>query len=288
MAGASPAVATADSVLQAADYAARRFREIGVKLHPQSRLSEARAVVERFARDPRTVPDLSLLGEATRCIFEFYFIARACGNEQGVSEPRLTSSLEWALSGALDLRDETHKNSRPRNTQFELFVGAWLTAGGANPRLEEPDLRVSIDTETLGIAAKRVRSRSKVVKRAKEGAEQILRNGQHGIVVLNVDALVEDIDPSEDADAAGEAFNLAVPEFAEAQDQLKDMPHVRGLWVMGTVVRWAPAGPGASPFLRMQSFRRLRFFPDTDDDVSRYNEFVAEFNALLSERMKRF
>lgn len=81
----------------------------------------------------------SVLAEATRTIFETHWIARALGSG-GRPGRGLANSLARMLGGPDLPDDEDENSSRPRNTQFELFVGAWLVAGGVLVRHGEPDL----------------------------------------------------------------------------------------------------------------------------------------------------
>ena len=266
----------------------KRFEEMRVPIPEPSRLHDARALVDSYDRAVAATPDPALLAEATRTIHEFYWIARACGPATGTAEERLRVSLARALSGPLDRRKEDEASVRARNTQFELFVGAWLTAGGVEPRLGEPDLLLRIGTYRLGVAAKRVRSRRKLVQRAKEAAEQVrIRSGQ-GIVALNVDSLLDELTLGGDAEAAGAEFNRSVPELNQVHEALFALPHVCGLLVLGTVVQWLTPGEEGRPSLHMYGFHRMHFFPNSDDEKSVYDEFLSSFRKVQGERLSRF
>lgn len=116
----------------------RSFAELGLRTPTLSRDrhsdSVAMPTIAQTAQGARgDSADILLLAEATRTIYEFYFIARAIEGGEGVAERRLKNALGNALSEPMDIRDEGDGNSRPRNTQFELFLEAWFTSGGATP-----------------------------------------------------------------------------------------------------------------------------------------------------------
>lgn len=235
--GPSAGLAGATGVLRAADYATQRLRELGIRLPPNSRLDRARARVAS-AKDGSAgeIAD-PLLAEATRTVYELYFITRAMGGK-GTPDKDLLERWGHILGGPDLPGDETDSSAKARNTQFELFVGAWLTAGGVPVRLEEPDLRMLYYGQELGIAVKRVRSRAKFVGRACDGAEQIEEHTEAGVVAINVDHLLDGLPQSQDSFTLGRHFDDCVPEYDLALDRLRSRNAVKAFAAMGTQVAW--------------------------------------------------
>jgi predicted hotdog family 3-hydroxylacyl-ACP dehydratase len=125
---------------------------------------------------------------------EQYLIVRA------ITEPNdaLKERLRWLLKGAVHphRKDET----QPYDVQFELFAGAALThAGIQGVRLDEPDWRIVAGDREVGIAAKRVSSNRNYTKLVRKAISQIRRQGCPGVIVLNLDAVVGTLEPSEAA-----------------------------------------------------------------------------------------
>lgn len=276
------------SILRSADHALQRFRAIGIPIPSPCRLESAREIVERFHRDPTDQPDRLLLGEATRTIFEFYYIARASGGESGVADRRLRDTLGNALSGPLDPREEDDETARPRNTQLELFVGAWLTSGGAPIRQGEPDLLLQMEDTWHGIAVKRVRSRRKLITRVREAAEQVKRRTGTGMVAIGVDAFVEDVPTGLEPPEAGRSFMEAIPELMSAHDLLMSQPHIRGFIVLGARYEWSNAEGEERPRLAMNTFTQFRLFANSDDEKRRGDAWLEEFDRVQRDRMTRF
>lgn len=207
--GPSAGLAGATGVLRAADYAIRRLQEVGIRLTPNSRLARARARVASAKGGRAGETADPLLAEATRTVYELYFITRAMGGTGTPSED-LLERWEHILGGPDLPGDETDSSSKARNTQFELFVGAWLSAGGVPVRWEEPDLRMLYYGQELGVVVKRVRSRAKFVRRACDGADQIEEHTAVGVVAINVDHLLDELPQSQDTHVLWGSISMIV------------------------------------------------------------------------------
>ncbi len=285
-----PAIPTAgaSSVLRSADYALKRFRTIGVPIPSPCRLEAARAVVSsaRNARDG--ADDFALLAEATRTVYEFYYISRSIGGTGGTADRRLKAALGNALSGPLDIREEEDESARPRNTQFELFVGAWLTCGGATIRQAEPDLQLQIDEKWLGVAAKRVRSRRKILQRVVEASEQGRHRTKAGLVALSIDHFIEPVDTGPDPKVAGQSLETHVPEILEAHELLMSQAHIRGFVVIGSKYEWVSTSAHGRPHLRMSTFSRFQLFANSDEEKLAGDAFLSAFDETQRDRLSRF
>lgn len=278
-----PAGTTA--ILDAADYGVARLRAMSIPFPESGRLGRAIAYVRAAHERGANQASDSILAEATRTIFETYWITRALGGG-GRPDRDLTNSLARMLGGPDLPDDEDENSSRPRNTQFELFVGAWLAAGGVPVRHAEPDLVAVILNEGLGVAVKRIRSRSKIIRRMKEAAVQIEQRTKVGIVVVNVDALLDELPGTPDPEELGRQFDEAFPEYQQGVETLIDRPGIRGLMALGTRVGWAR---GVSPpRLDLGMFCKYRAFTDSAAEARAVDEFWEQFDRAQTDRLMRF
>jgi hypothetical protein len=127
-----------------------------------------------------------LLAEAHRTLLEFWAAARSFN--PGVPLPKAhRRKLSLAYGGKDDPADDDDRSVVARNTQFELWVAAWLTAGRKPIRPREPDLEMAYRFQWRGLAAKRIRSRRQIGKRIREAAEQVKKASGSGFVAISLD-----------------------------------------------------------------------------------------------------
>ena len=190
--GAGLNIAIGD-LLTGARFAVARLRELGVAIPPGNRLDRARAKVDRLLREAQegeeggeVVVDTVRFGEMLRTLLEHYLIVRSIDED----DPREVQHVASILSGSDAPVDDA--SSRSRDAQFELLVATVLRLGGVvGVHLGEPDLRIPAGAETLGVAVKRLSSAKQLTKRVKKAVAQIRGQGQRGLVVVGLDALVE-------------------------------------------------------------------------------------------------
>jgi hypothetical protein len=184
------------------------------------------------------------------------------------------------LSGA-DTEDDD-RNPRARNTQFELYVAATLIMGDVGVRLAEPDLRLEYFGEEVGIAAKRVRSLKQLIRRAKDGAEQLRRSGVRGFVALNVDVILK-------TDGQGlittEQLDERIVALRDVDDVLSQEPGVIGSLAFGRDATWHFGGP--KPAMSMASTHRFSVYPAVYQDMERAEEFWRRARARIEERLQK-
>jgi hypothetical protein len=273
-----PAGSTA--ILESADYALDRFRALGRSMPENNRLARARAHVQLAHDRAATPPEGQLLAEATRTIFELYLISRAFGTS---TDPRFLNSLEIALGGPDLPGDEDDASSMPRNIQFELYIGAWFVAGGKRIALAEPDLQLEYDGRPIGIAAKRVRSRSKIMRRVSRASRQILAHGSEGIIALNVDHLLDELPSAKGEAERGRHFDASFPEFARVMTSLATRPHVRGLLVVGHQARWVTdADP---PTVDVGAFTKFHLITNESAEQAIGDQFLASLKQEQTVRL---
>ncbi len=73
-----------------------------------------------------------------------------------------------------------------RDAQAELFVFGACRKAGLNPAFHEPDIVCILDGQPLALGVKRVKNMRQLLKRIKEGARQITRGGDYGIIFVDV------------------------------------------------------------------------------------------------------
>jgi hypothetical protein len=78
------------------------------------------------------------------------------------------------------------ENSRGRDAQFELYLGAVCQNAGLSPEFAEPDITCVVEGKTFGIAAKRLKGVSSVEKHVRKAAKQIKDAKAPGIVALEL------------------------------------------------------------------------------------------------------
>src|SRR5262245_35597243 len=120
------------NLVEAADYALRKFASFGVSLPPRGRLERAKGILSRYCGSTciavSSDDDRGLIAQASITCFQQYVIARALSLRADVlTSVKLHDCIIEMQSG----RDSAvqDRNHRARNTQFELFVLALLTAG---------------------------------------------------------------------------------------------------------------------------------------------------------------
>jgi hypothetical protein len=284
-AGAFPGPTDAGGLMNAADIALRRLRELRIPFPENSRLERARAHVAAVQAREDDQASNEVLAEAVRTIFEMYWICRALGDSVGrPDDKRLTNSLAQMLGGPDVFRDEDELTSRPRNTQFELFVGAWLAAGGVHVVLAEPDLLMQYGDRVIGVAAKRVRSRAKLKRRVVEAANQIRKSAGSGFIVLNVDHLLAELPADRDHTALGRHFDASVPEYEESLHLMSKRPWVKSFLAIGLQV--VCSRDGLFRRLDIRAFQKWRFLPLTTEEATFAVAFEREFRAKQAERFK--
>jgi hypothetical protein len=209
----------------AASYALERFAQRRIAIPQRSRLERARAIVQLAHAQRSPPPSRAHVAEATRTIFEMFWIARSLKQSNERPEKDFARKLAAMLAGPDLPRDEDDNSSKARNLQFELFVGAWLTAGGVSVCPGEPDLLMLYLGERIGVPAKRVRSRRKFLPRVKAAAKQLRSHKLNGIVAINVDCFLDSLHFTEEGnDDVVAQFERQVPELKAAKTLLGQMP----------------------------------------------------------------
>jgi len=182
---------------------------LGLSIHPSSRFARhadvarmALGIAEFKAASPNEVrPMQQAISELSMLDFALQKLA---------GQTQWKSKFRDCLSGSTLPWDD--RNGCARNTEFELYVAAILSAAGFHTSVAEPDVTIVVDGWRIGFAAKRLQSRKAVVRRVGEGMEQITRSGHAGFVVIDISVNVFERDQF-----------IETNDLALAQSMLNDM-----------------------------------------------------------------
>lgn len=276
-------------LLACIDWAVLRLRELRLAPPPQSRFLRARDLIQGLGADPEALRKATrsrrLLMEAHRTGFELYAIARSL-NPRLRAPDVLRRKLAIAHGGADDPAKDTEASARARDYQFELWVAAWLAAGGKPVRLMEPDLQVAQWFQWRGVAAKRVRSRRKILARVKEAAAQIKKHTPTGFVALALDNYsVPRSIRSRSELGAGSAFFASYPEIDVAVDYLENhAPWVKALICFGHFARWLP--DRGRPSLQRSNLTQIYQLPADQAEEEQLSAFFEEHRVAFSKAFR--
>ena len=172
----------------------------------KERAIELKALFESHGLDTRRSPSLTKLIEDSIALSDDWFCRRikeptipimlsaiqldrvATSVQSAKSDPRIREALEALLDGSINILD--NHRTKAKDTQWELDVYYLLKLHGLKVKLDEPDITVDIDGDSVGIACKKFYSESNVSKVTSEAVKQIERTGGAGIVAMNLDAIV--------------------------------------------------------------------------------------------------
>jgi hypothetical protein len=211
--------------------------------------------------------ELRRIQEAHRTISELHFIAKAAHRRLGRPSPFAVAALRTVLDGAPDEQDDG-VSSHARNFQFQLYVAATLTLCGLEVTGGEPDMRIAFGTETLGVAAKRLRTsnETRIQRQLIAGAKQLRGQRLRGFVAINVDIVMDGVVPTPDLTAIGVEFAERAAALDRAHGWLADYPEVLGVLSFGYAAGWREEGELAHLHfeypMRFESLARI----ETDRD----------------------
>ncbi len=156
---------TKRTLIDAADYVIDEFARLELPLSKHNRFVQMRAALVDETGSPRVVEPHDRLDdrkfetarEAMRDVrimaFIFDWLAIA-PNMPAYGKLRIAKARQDATLP----QDDRHGDSKGRDAQFELFVGAVCAKAQMLPRIEEPDIMIKHESTDYGFAAKRVKS----------------------------------------------------------------------------------------------------------------------------------
>ncbi len=228
------------------------LRRSGVPIHPSSRLAAYQR--ELIKAVPSTLgPTGDQMRRWHRTLIEVNDLFTIV---QQLSKPPAISGWEQrtreALSGSF-LRSEDSKNTRARNTQFELVLAASFRSAGYEPKLEEPDVVVTMSVGRVGVAAKRPSSATNLGHTIRDAGRQIGALKLPGLIAVDATVLINPEDSEittsdfekEEARVASHAIDVAKRFAAIAGDKV-GTEYVFGVMVRACVPIWEPHIPRMS------------------------------------------
>lgn len=209
----------------------------GCQVNPASRLRKMHRILCSTDGTPAEVigsndPHFDDAREAIRDVTMIQFILSRLGPL--LDEPANADHLRKLCDDSV-LPQDDKRESVGRNKQAELFVAAVCAEAGLQPQLDEPDITITLSSEQLGVAVKRLRSRAKFQRNVRDAGTQIQRRGLCGFVVV-------------DTSMALNPENARVlRQFSDDEMRRKHKQHVKALldehrhrmcdWIVGKGVR---------------------------------------------------
>ncbi|HZS57713.1 MAG TPA: hypothetical protein VFA43_00485 [Gemmatimonadaceae bacterium] len=232
------------------DVSLRHLEAVGITIPSDCRQKRALSLLRRINNGQVLLrPDDSILLHRIetnwRTAWETVLISHAIYNRRRQrSRTPFTNDRLRRMMGGHELGD-TPSSAYARDVQFELFVAALFAHTAVDVQGGEPDLRVTLGYERIGIAAKRVRSLkpARIAEHVNRAVVQIRDTGLRGMIALNLDARLEGANlPA----AAEERGNLFVERLDIVLNHIKpcvDDPNILGIIVFAQCARWVfPAG----------------------------------------------
>ena len=177
---------TAEKTIAAADMTVARLRDFGISVPSNGRLPRAQAEIARAERfhvrlgtTDRAMEEA--LAEANRTVFELYYIV----SRLQPPNRQTTKKLRVLLGGPSVPDDSRHDPAR--DTQAEFFSAALLRAAGYAVTWGEPDLIITRDNRSFGVAVKRVTSDEQFRRRVRKAAAQLRAANLTGLIIVNAE-----------------------------------------------------------------------------------------------------
>lgn len=175
------------SLAEKVKFVVNSIESLGIDVRPGSRLNLMKGVLLNPNGTGRHIksddPQFEIACEAIRDItqLEFFFEqVNLC------SESKEIKLKVKHLINDSALPQDSSAQSPGRDVQAELFVFAACRKTDLNPTFEEPDIVCSLEGQRIAIAVKRIKNLKQIVKRIREGADQIEKVGGYGVIVVDV------------------------------------------------------------------------------------------------------
>lgn len=150
-----------------------------------SRVGEYRRAFNRVRESSRFAVPLEDIPSLLGSMADFHELRRIVFAAEQSSSPSEWSAQIRAIPRGVAFPQEADPRPDGRDTQFECFVAAVVSLGGAAVRFEEPDLLVTHGGETIAIAAKRPRSQKAAVRNVRKAIKQVAESALPGVVVVD-------------------------------------------------------------------------------------------------------
>lgn len=265
------------------------FEQLNVRVPPSGRHRRALAVLERVNQrgpvDLNEPEQLVQMARANRIAFHATHVAAAAYRSRRPGTPFTVQKLQQTMKDSFaDDRSQSHA----RDIEFELLQAADLLLGDVDVIDGEPDLRIKYCDERVGVAVKRVRSRSprQIRKHVKKAEAQILKSGLRGWIAFNLDTRFEEIRPNDpEEEFAARASEI----FETAQDTMEtdtDGRNVIGLMLHGYATAWSQPDADDVPRLKSATFERWTLYAQ-DETTEDFRLAKSFFDACKRKRDQR-
>jgi hypothetical protein len=168
----------------------KSLADLGITVPPGSDLAKMQDAIDWLASFPLTG---DLLAKAQRKDGR-RAVDAALWYEQA---QRITIAIGWAcrIEGGAALVSRLRKRFNRLQSQdapaldffFELDIAHRIAQRGLSVSLQEPDILVQVDDLQIAVACKRPRSLKGMAARIKEGADQVVKRGLRGFVVVSLE-----------------------------------------------------------------------------------------------------
>lgn len=169
-------------VLNRAEAAIGRLRDVNVRLNAQSRFAVHVTTLQKVsAGDP------SITDSRTTAHLELDQLVRIVGLLDCVNHESLIPKLQLMVKDPI-VPEEARSETPGRDCQFELYLAARFAHGGLDVRICEPDIVVHVDQFRVGIAAKRPKSYDRLKARMNHARDQLHTQRArltHGLIAID-------------------------------------------------------------------------------------------------------
>lgn len=225
------------------------------------------------------------IARAYRIALNATHVAVAAYRSRRPGTPFTVQKLQQMMKDSFaDDRSQSHA----RDIEFELLQAADLLLGDVAVVDGEPDLRIKYCDKWVGVAVKRVRSRSprQIRKHVKKAEAQILKSGLRGWIAFNLDTRFEEVRPNDpEEEFAARASEI----FETAQDTMEtdtDGRNVIGLMLHGYATAWSQPDADDIPRLKSAEFERWTLYA-RDETTEDFRLAKGFFDACKRKRDQR-
>ena len=262
------------------------LREFGVPLPASNRLEIAVELLSRVHKSGLipsvSTPELNAkILAAMRAVHEAVTVLEARRSLSIQGHPFTQSRLQLLVEGPLETKPGTFDDAA--NRRFETVIASLMALGGIGVSAGEPDWRIRYFDEQLGVAVKRLNATTTMAaaKLIRKGAHQIRHQGMRGIVVLNVEHLINELPGNLSAAEYGECFNAKLVELHEYMDTMVRYPAVIAVLLTGIVGRWAFGADGSLDLHWSHPFQLVGF-----SDIEPAERFDQYFSQQFAPRYR--
>lgn len=255
----------------------------GRHLRAVQRLRAAKASIS--ALDER---ERSAIENAHRTAWETFLITVATDQRKRKLKDDLFthSQLSQMMHGA---EVEGTRSTEARDIQFELLVGAELQLGGVDVFGGEPDLRFKYGYETVGLAAKRVRSTAakQLEIHIAKAVKQIHKSALRGWIALNIDSRLGEIELGRAEVDLIREFDSIFDSVHQRLDEYRSDPSIIGFMIFGYASAWlpTPTSNGEPRLHTVSPVRRVGLIEDAGEELL-FGEFLSGWESRLNNRLR--